>query len=83
MKSLIRDSLFLLLTCLLFLFSCETKKPDPLLQLFKNPPPETKPWVYWYWIDENITAGGLTKDLEAMARVGIGEALIGHISPGT
>ncbi|HLF33178.1 MAG TPA: glycosyl hydrolase [Cyclobacteriaceae bacterium] len=49
---------------------------------FRNPLEDTKPWVYWYWIDENISKEGITKDLEAMARVGIGQALIGHISPG-
>lgn len=50
---------------------------------FRNPPENTKPWVYWYWIDENISKEGITKDLEAMARVGIGQALIGHVSPGS
>ncbi|MBM3890839.1 MAG: glycoside hydrolase family 2, partial [Verrucomicrobia bacterium] len=39
----------------------------------------TKPWCYWYWISDNISKEGITRDLEAMARVGIGEALIGNI----
>jgi hypothetical protein len=55
---------------------------DLLSEGFRNPPSDTRPWVYWYWIDENISKTGITKDLEAMARVGIGQALIGHISPG-
>jgi len=46
---------------------------------FRHPPPSTKPWVYWYWISDNISREGITRDLEAMARVGIGEALIGNI----
>ena len=46
---------------------------------FKHPPEQTKPWCYWYWISDNISKEGITRDLEAMARVGIGEALIGNI----
>ncbi len=46
---------------------------------FHNPPESTKPWVYWYWISDNISKEGITRDLEAMARVGIGEALIGNV----
>lgn len=46
---------------------------------FLNPPAETRPGCYWYWINDNISKVGITKDLEAMARVGIGRAYIGHI----
>lgn len=46
---------------------------------FQNPAPDTRPGCYWYWINDNISKEGLTKDLEAMARVGIGRAYIGHI----
>ena len=52
---------------------------DQLEAGFANPPAQTKPWCYWYWISDNSTKAGITKDLEAMARVGIGEALIGNI----
>ena len=69
------------LVLVLLLTSACTKK-DSLKDGFKNPPDNTKPWVYWYWIDENISKEGITKDLEAMARVGVGEALIGQVSPG-
>jgi hypothetical protein len=48
-------------------------------QRFAAPPPETRPWCYWYWISDNLSKEGITRDLEAMARVGIGEALIGNI----
>ena len=55
--------------------------PDgQLKQRFANPPPETKPRCYWYWLDGYITKEGITKDLEAMKRVGIGEGYIGIIS---
>lgn len=46
---------------------------------FQNPPADTRPGCYWYWINDNISKEGITKDLEAMARVGIGRAYIGHI----
>lgn len=47
---------------------------------FRNPPESTKPWTYWYWIDDNISMEGITRDLEAMAEVGIGEAFIGNVT---
>ena len=46
---------------------------------FKVPPDSVKPYVYWYWVSDNISREGITKDLEAMAKVGIGEAFIGNI----
>jgi hypothetical protein len=52
---------------------------DDLAKGFASPPERTKPWCYWYWISDNISKEGITRDLEAMARVGIGEALIGNI----
>lgn len=41
-------------------------------QGFKNPPESAKPWVFWNWMNGNITKEGITADLEAMQRVGIG-----------
>ena len=52
---------------------------DPLEAGFVNPPPSTQPWCYWYWISDNISREGITRDLEAMKRVGIGQAFIGNI----
>jgi hypothetical protein len=54
----------------------------PLETGFMTPPDSIKPWCYWYWLSGNISAAGITKDLEAMARVGIGEAFIGDIGMG-
>ncbi len=53
--------------------------PEQLEQGFVTPPDSVKPWVYWYWISDNVSKEGITKDLESMARIGIGEALIGNI----
>jgi hypothetical protein len=46
---------------------------------FLAPPESTKPSCYWYWISDNISKEGITRDLEGMRRVGIGEAFIGNI----
>ncbi len=43
---------------------------------FATPPPEARPWVYWFWNNGNVTKAGITADLEAMKRVGIGGVII-------
>ena len=55
------------------------QKTETLESLFLNPPLETRPGCYWYWIDNQVTKEGITKDLEAMSQVGIGRAYIGII----
>lgn len=42
---------------------------------FKTPPDSVKPWVYWFWINGNISHEGITKDLEAMKAIGINGVL--------
>ncbi len=46
-------------------------RPD-LSEAFLRPPAAAKPQVFWYWMNGNVTRDGITRDLEAMARVGIG-----------
>ena len=46
---------------------------------FRVPPENTKPGTYWYWMNEHVSKEGITKDLEAMKSVGIGEAFLGNI----
>ena len=43
---------------------------------FLKPPDSARPWVYWFWSYGNLTREGITADLEAMQRVGIGGVLI-------
>jgi hypothetical protein len=50
---------------------------------FAVPPPAARPWVYWFPLDGNITSNGITADLEAMARVGIGGVLYMETEQGT
>ncbi|HYG33490.1 MAG TPA: glycosyl hydrolase, partial [Clostridia bacterium] len=47
---------------------------------FAQPPASARPWVYWFWLDGNVSREGITADLEAMHRVGIGGALLMDIS---
>jgi hypothetical protein len=49
---------------------------DALERRFTHPPDSARPWVYWFWLSGNITSNGITADLEAMKRVGIGGVLI-------
>jgi hypothetical protein len=48
---------------------------------FVTPHDTNKVWCYWYWINDDISKEGITKDLEAMEKVGIGAAFIGNINP--
>ncbi len=50
---------------------------------FANPPLSARPWVYWFWLNGNITSNGITADLAAMKRVGIGGVLIMEVDQGT
>ena len=38
---------------------------------FENPPKEAHPYVWWHWMDGNISNEGIRKDLEWMDRIGI------------
>lgn len=59
--------------------STETNTSSSLRKGFTITQDSIKPYVYWYWISDNISKEGITRDLEAMAKVGIGEAFIGNI----
>ncbi|HEY2083672.1 MAG TPA: glycosyl hydrolase, partial [Verrucomicrobiae bacterium] len=43
---------------------------------FAKPPATARPWVYWFWNNGNVTRAGITADLEAMKRAGIGGVII-------
>ena len=50
---------------------------------FLHPPMSSRPWVYWFWLNGNITSNGVTADLEAMKRVGVGGVLIMEVDQGS
>ena len=43
-----------------------------LLKGFQNPPKDARPYVWWHWMNGNITSDGVRKDLLWMDRAGIG-----------
>jgi hypothetical protein len=45
---------------------------DLLAESFASPPATAKPFVWWHWMNGNITQEGITHDLEWMHRIGIG-----------
>ena len=49
---------------------------DSLDAGFLNPPDSAKPQTWWHWMNGNITKAGITADLEAMKRGGLGGATI-------
>jgi hypothetical protein len=49
---------------------------DPSESSFQAPPQTSKAWVYWWWLDSAVTKIGITADLEAMKKQGIGGALL-------
>ncbi|TAN38242.1 MAG: hypothetical protein EPN23_02810 [Verrucomicrobia bacterium] len=49
---------------------------------FVNPPASAKPHTWWHWMDGNITKEGITADLDALARVGVGGAQIFNAAGG-
>lgn len=56
--------------------SCQNHHKTDLADLFTNPPENAKPWVFWYWIKAAVSKEGITADLEAMSRNGIGGAYL-------
>jgi len=55
---------------------------DDLAKGFAQPPASARPWVYWMWMDGNLTREGITSDLEAMKRAGIGGVIIMEVNVG-
>lgn len=73
---------------LIAVFSACNSKPElkkstytQIVKNFQNPTDENSLWCYWYWIGDDISKEGITKDLEAMKAAGIGAAFIGNINP--
>lgn len=72
----------LLLVFMTGLFSQNKVNNSELVSLdevFVHPPDLSRPSVYWYWISNNISREGIRKDLEAMAKIGIGGVTIAQI----
>ena len=70
MKRVVYISVF----CILYsvFFSTSTANATDLAFRFQNPPKESAPWVYWYWMRGAVSREGITADLEAMKEIGYG-----------
>ena len=55
---------------------------EALLDGFVRPPPSARSQVWWHWMNGNVTKEGITADLEAMARAGVGGAYIFDVPTG-
>lgn len=57
-------------------------RADALDNAFRRPPDEARPWVYWFFMDGNLTREGITADLEAMRAAGLGGAIMVEVDVG-
>lgn len=53
-----------------------------LAKEFQDPPASARPRTWWHWMNGNITAEGITRDLEAMARIGVRGVQIFQVGTG-
>lgn len=53
---------------------------DTLAAGFAAPPKTAKPHTWWHWMDGNVTKEGITADLEAMDRIGLGGVQVFNVS---
>jgi len=83
MKSLSRKFYRAFTLLSLILGASQLTAADRLELEFQKPPDEARPWVYWFWLNGNITKEGITADLEAMKRVGIRGVLIMEVDQGS
>ncbi len=58
--------------CILVVGTAAAQVADPLEAGFREPPAEARPFVWWHWMNGNVTADGAERDLAWMARAGIG-----------
>ncbi len=49
---------------------------DSLAEGFAQPPVEARVRAYWWWLNGNVTAAAITRDLEAMRAQGFGGAIV-------
>ena len=55
---------------------------NSLKRNFQNPPDAARPGVYWYFMDGNLSKEAISKDLESMKAVGIGNVLFLEVNMG-
>ncbi len=79
------DKVRVIVTNLFILFSCTfgiCQSADPFAKNFKNPDDDYKPATWMHGMSGNMSKLGMTKDLEAIKKVGIGKVLLFNITQG-
>jgi hypothetical protein len=77
--------MFKFLTSLLGIFCCVLYAHAQINNLkagFLHPADQYKPGVYWYFMDGNMSAATITKDLESMKKAGIGNLVFLEVNVG-
>lgn len=79
-----KNSLLSIKNCLAltFIFGFLYSNSQTLVQNFKNPPASAKPQTWFHVISGNMSKEGITKDLEAIARAGIGGTIFFNVAQG-
>lgn len=49
---------------------------------FLSPPASARPHTWWHWMNGHVSREGITKDLEAMERIGLGGFQAFHVTDG-
>jgi len=75
-------SLVFVLTALVTLQACKAQADDGLKQTFADPPESSKPGVYWYFMDGNLSMKEMTSDLESMKEAGINHVIFLEVGIG-
>jgi len=63
---------YILLSLLCLLFSGQVARAEFSASFASPDSFDAKPWCFWYWMHGAVTREGITNDLEAMARNGLG-----------
>ena len=64
------------------IIGAEMQKSPSAADAFANPTDDCRPWVYWIFMDGHLSEAGMTADLEAMKRAGIGGAICMEVDLG-
>ena len=72
---MIAKNLYLLFAFLFFSAQVTSAQTKQMKSAFVMPGDIYKPGVYWYFMDGNMTAETMTKDLESMKKAGIGNLI--------
>lgn len=68
-------AMFYVIACMNMSHQLCAQSTDPET-VFRHPPEDAKPGLWWHWMGTNVSAQGITKDLEAFAEAGIASATI-------